>query len=80
MSRVAGRALLLSVPNEPAWRISHLLAGRDVRKLGDTPGHINHWSKRAFAQLVSSYGRVEQLEHVFPWTLAVAGVPGSAGS
>jgi SAM-dependent methyltransferase len=36
MSRVAGRALLLSVPNEPGWRISHLLAGRNVRALGNT--------------------------------------------
>jgi ubiquinone/menaquinone biosynthesis C-methylase UbiE len=74
MSRVAGRALLLSVPNEPVWRISHLLAGRNVRRLGDTPGHINHWSKRAFAELVSEYGRLEKADGVFPWTLAVAGV------
>jgi SAM-dependent methyltransferase len=74
MSRVTARALLLSVPNEPSWRISHMLAGRDVRKLGDTPGHINHWSKRAFAELVSDYGRLERVEGVFPWTLAVTGV------
>ena len=52
MSRVAGRALLLSVPNEPGWRISHMLAGKNLRALGNTPGHINHWSKRAFAERV----------------------------
>ncbi len=74
MSRVAGRALLLSVPNEPGWRISHLLAGRNVRGLGNTPGHINHWSRHAFAELVSEFGRLENVEGVFPWTLAVAGV------
>jgi ubiquinone/menaquinone biosynthesis C-methylase UbiE len=70
MSRVAGRALLLSVPNEPGWRISHLLAGRNVRALGNTPGHINHWSKRAFVRLASQLGSVKA-EPVFPWTLAV---------
>jgi ubiquinone/menaquinone biosynthesis C-methylase UbiE len=74
MSRVAGRALLLSVPSEPGWRVSHLLAGRNVRDLGNTPGHINHWSKRAFGELVSDYGAVQKIECVFPWTLAVAGV------
>jgi ubiquinone/menaquinone biosynthesis C-methylase UbiE len=74
MSRVASRALLLSVPNEPSWRISHLLAGRDIASLGNTPGHINHWSKRAFAELVSDYGRPEKTTGVFPWTLVVAGV------
>lgn len=74
MSRVADRALLLSVPNEPSWRLSHMLAGRDVRRFGDTPGHINHWSKRAFAELVSDYGRLEKVDGVFPWTLVVARV------
>jgi len=70
MKRVAGRALLLSVPNEPGWRISHLLAGRNVRSLGDTPGHINHWSKRTFVRLASECGAV-RAETVFPWTVAV---------
>jgi len=74
MARVANRALLLSVPNEPAWRISHMLAGKNVRALGNTPGHINHWSRREFGDLVSGYGRLERLERVFPWTLAVASV------
>lgn len=74
MSRVAGRALLVSVPSEPGWRISHMLAGRNLRSLGNTPGHINHWSKRAFADLVSGYGRIEHVEGAFPWTLVVARV------
>ncbi len=74
MSRVASKALLLSVPNEPSWRISHMLAGKNVGALGNTPGHINHWSKQAFSELVSGYGRIEKIEGVFPWTLAVAGV------
>jgi 2-polyprenyl-3-methyl-5-hydroxy-6-metoxy-1,4-benzoquinol methylase len=70
MRRVAGSALLLSVPNEPGWRISHLLAGRNVRNLGNSPGHINHWSKIGFLELVSRLGRA-RVESVFPWTLAV---------
>lgn len=70
MKRVASRALILSVPNEPGWRISHLLAGRNVRRLGDTPGHINHWSRRSFSDLVSEHG-ASRVEGVFPWTLAV---------
>jgi SAM-dependent methyltransferase len=80
MSRVASSALLLSVPNEPSWRISHMLAGRNLRNLGNTPGHINHWSQRAFAELVSGYGRLERIEGVFPWTLAVASVGRSRGT
>jgi ubiquinone/menaquinone biosynthesis C-methylase UbiE len=74
LSRVAGRALLLSVPNEPSWRISHMAAGKNLRALGNTPGHINHWSKRGFGDLVSNYARPEKVAGVFPWTLVVASV------
>jgi 2-polyprenyl-3-methyl-5-hydroxy-6-metoxy-1,4-benzoquinol methylase len=80
MSRLASKALLLSVPNEPSWRISHMLAGRNLLALGNSPGHLNHWSKRAFASLVSGYGHVERVEGVFPWTLAVASVGQSRGT
>jgi 2-polyprenyl-3-methyl-5-hydroxy-6-metoxy-1,4-benzoquinol methylase len=69
MARVAARTLLLSVPREPAWRIAHMLAGRDVRDLGNTPGHINHWSARAFKRFVSEHGTVTQVVRPFPWTV-----------
>jgi len=74
MSRVASRALLLSVPNEPRWRISHLLAGRDIGSLGNTPGHINHWSKRSFVSMLSRYGTVEEVRSPFPWTMVLVRV------
>jgi len=69
LARVAGRFLVLSVPREPLWRIAHVLAGRDIRALGNTPGHINHWSARRFRQLVARYGRVRRLARPFPWTI-----------
>lgn len=71
MARVAGRHLLLSVPREPAWRVAHLLAGRDVRDLGNTPGHINHWSARDFRRLAAGYGTVTHVSRPFPWTIVV---------
>ena len=79
MARVARRTLLLSVPREPLWRISHVLAGRDVRRLGDTPGHVNHWSSRTFRLLVSELGDVSRLRKPFPWTIAVVELGGSKG-
>jgi 2-polyprenyl-3-methyl-5-hydroxy-6-metoxy-1,4-benzoquinol methylase len=69
IKRVAGGAILLSVPREPLWRIAHLLAGRDVRSLGNTPGHINHWSARSFRRFVSGFGSVVRIRHPFPWTV-----------
>jgi len=75
MQRVARRTLLVSVPREPLWRASHMLAGRDLRSLGNTPGHINHWTSNAFAALVSEFAHVQTVRQPFPWTIALAQRP-----
>ena len=41
------------------------------RDLGNTPGHVNHWSKRAFVDLLSRYGTVEEARSPFPWTMVL---------
>jgi 2-polyprenyl-3-methyl-5-hydroxy-6-metoxy-1,4-benzoquinol methylase len=74
MTRVARRALVVSVPREPAWRIAHFAAGRNIRSFGNTPGHINHWSSAGLAKLVSQNGRIERILRPFPWTAAVVDV------
>jgi 2-polyprenyl-3-methyl-5-hydroxy-6-metoxy-1,4-benzoquinol methylase len=75
LARVSRQTLLVSVPREPVWRMSHLFAGRDIRRLGNTPGHINHWSSKAFARLVSRYGEIGSVQRPFPWTIVLANVP-----
>jgi hypothetical protein len=37
--------------------------------LGNTPGHLNHWSKRSFVQLLSGFGKVSEARSPFPWTM-----------
>ncbi len=75
MARVAGRHLLVSVPREPAWRALNLARGAYPRTLGDTPGHVNHWSKRALLDLVSDYGALEAVRSPLPWTMALVRMP-----
>jgi 2-polyprenyl-3-methyl-5-hydroxy-6-metoxy-1,4-benzoquinol methylase len=69
MARVASRHLLVSVPREPLWRGLNMARGAYLRELGNTPGHVNHWSKRAFVELLSRYGTVEEARSPFPWTM-----------
>jgi 2-polyprenyl-3-methyl-5-hydroxy-6-metoxy-1,4-benzoquinol methylase len=69
MARVASRHLLVSVPREPLWRGLNMARGAYLRDLGNTPGHVNHWSKRAFVSLLSRYGTVEEARSPFPWTM-----------
>jgi 2-polyprenyl-3-methyl-5-hydroxy-6-metoxy-1,4-benzoquinol methylase len=74
MARVACRHLLVSVPREPLWRGLNVARGAYVRDLGNTPGHVNHWSKRGFVSLLSRYGTVEEARSPFPWTMALVRV------
>jgi 2-polyprenyl-3-methyl-5-hydroxy-6-metoxy-1,4-benzoquinol methylase len=69
MARVASTHLLVSVPREPLWRGLNMARGAYLRSLGNTPGHLNHWSKRAFVGLLERHGTVEAARSPFPWTM-----------
>jgi SAM-dependent methyltransferase len=69
MARVAKRWLLVSVPREPLWRALNMARGAYWKDLGNTPGHLNHWSKRSFVALLSRHGEVVEARSPFPWTM-----------
>jgi 2-polyprenyl-3-methyl-5-hydroxy-6-metoxy-1,4-benzoquinol methylase len=74
MARVAKRHLLVSVPREPLWRALNMARGAYLRDLGNTPGHVNHWSKRDFARLLARHGEVVEARSPFPWTMLLVRV------
>lgn len=69
MARVATGHLLVSVPREPLWRALNVARGAYLRDLGNTPGHVNHFSKRAFIRLLAAHGDVVEARSPFPWTM-----------
>ncbi|HEX3511809.1 MAG TPA: class I SAM-dependent methyltransferase [Solirubrobacteraceae bacterium] len=69
MARCAKRHLLVSVPREPLWRMLNMARGAYLRDLGNTPGHLNHWSRRSFVELLSRHGEVAEVRSPFPWTM-----------
>ena len=75
MARVGRRHLVLSVPHEPIFRGCNLAAGRYVRDLGNTPGHLNHWTRRGFVRFVSQVAQVRAVTSPFPWTTIWATLP-----
>jgi len=74
MARVAARHLLVSVPREPLWRALNVARGAYVHDLGNTPGHVNHWSKRDFIRLAERHGEVAEACSPFPWTMLLVRV------
>lgn len=71
LQRVVGQYLILSVPREPIWRVLNLVRGKYITDFGNTPGHIQHWSKRGFLSLVSKYFEVVEVKSPFPWTMVL---------
>jgi 2-polyprenyl-3-methyl-5-hydroxy-6-metoxy-1,4-benzoquinol methylase len=71
MARVAKRHLLVSVPREPMWRGLNMARGAYLRDWGNTPGHLNHWSKRGFVAFLSTVGEPVEVRSPFPWTMVL---------
>jgi 2-polyprenyl-3-methyl-5-hydroxy-6-metoxy-1,4-benzoquinol methylase len=69
LQRIVPRHLIVSVPNEPLWSILNLIRGKYVTDWGNTPGHIQSWSKSAFIHLISSYFDIISVKSPLPWTM-----------
>ena len=74
MVRVAHGHVLASVPREPVWRALNVARGAYLRQLGNTPGHLNHWSRDGFVRLLERHGEVVAVRTPFPWTMALVRV------
>jgi 2-polyprenyl-3-methyl-5-hydroxy-6-metoxy-1,4-benzoquinol methylase len=74
MARVASSYLLVSVPREPLWRMLNVARGAYLKELGNTPGHLNHWSRRSFVGMLSRHGEVIETRSPFPWTMLLVRV------
>jgi 2-polyprenyl-3-methyl-5-hydroxy-6-metoxy-1,4-benzoquinol methylase len=63
--------LLVSVPREPIWRVLNLARLRYVSELGNTPGHLGHWSRNNFLAFLRSRVEVVEARSPLPWTIAL---------
>ncbi len=74
LDTVAGLArpwAIISVPREPLWRALNVARGRYVGELGNTPGHLNHWSRGGFVRFLQRRLEVVELHSPLPWTMAL---------
>lgn len=70
--RVSRKYLLVSVPNEPWWRIGNMLRLKYMRDFGNTPEHINHWTIPGFRSLISERFRIVSMRLPMLWTFILA--------
>ena len=63
--------LIASVPREPLWRALNLVRLSYVGDLGNTPGHLSHWSKGGFERFLGERFDVVEMRSPLPWTIAL---------
>ena len=69
LARVCSGTFVASVPFEPIWRAGNIVRRRYVRHLGNSPGHVNHWTRWGFQHFVESKFHVQQTRSPLPWTV-----------
>lgn len=74
--RARPRFLFVSVPREPIWRVLNVLRGRYLGALGNTPGHVQHWSRGAFLRMLRKHVQVIDVRSPLPWTQALCATGG----
>ena len=73
LKELKARFYVFSVPREPLWRFLNMMRFKYLKYLGNTPGHINHWSSRQFSGLLSKNGfSIIKIKKPLPWTMCLA--------
>lgn len=76
LAKAANPHVLLSVPREPLWRVLNIARLRYLGDFGNTPGHVQHWTRNQFLQLVDRHFELVLLELPLPWTMVLGRVRG----
>lgn len=67
--RVARKSVVISVPNEPLWRILNMARFKYLKDFGNTPGHLNHFSKKSLTTELEKFGMIKKIFTPIPWIM-----------
>lgn len=71
LDSLANPYLIVSVPREPLWSILNMARGKYLARFGNTPGHCQRWSKKAFMRLLASCVEIVEVKTPVPWTMVL---------
>ncbi|UCG44094.1 MAG: class I SAM-dependent methyltransferase [candidate division WOR-3 bacterium] len=78
LARVSRRHIVVSVPNEPVFRLTNLARGRYLRRWGDHPEHCQHWNRASLTEFLAGATDVASVRSSYPWLIAVCRKSASA--
>jgi len=71
IERVTSRYALISVPNEPFFRLANFLRGKNLSAWGNDAGHLHNWTVTDFRRLLETAFDIAETHFPFPWSLAL---------
>ena len=69
--RLSKKFILITVPNEPFFRIGNLLALKYAKRLGNTPGHLHNWSKNQLYKILTKLNFTFKIKTSTFWNIAI---------
>ena len=70
-SREDGTLLTKGECKWPLWRACNMARGKYLADWGNTPGHLQHWSRGAFLAFLGERFEVVTTRAPLPWTVAL---------
>ena len=71
LKALSPKFVIFSVPSEPLWRILNFTRGKYLSAWGNSPGHIQHWSRIEFINLLRPFFTIEEVRTPLPWTMVL---------
>jgi SAM-dependent methyltransferase len=75
LARVTSDRCVVSVPWEPWFRLGNLGRGKNVRRLGNDPEHVQWYTPRRLRRALDAGFRDVRVVRAFPWIIAEARRP-----
>lgn len=67
LNKINTKALVISVPNEPFFRLSNLLRLKYIHRWGNTPGHVNNFTITKFKRIIRTHFNNDSIEFYNSW-------------
>jgi hypothetical protein len=79
LARITGGRCVVSVPWEPWFRLGNLGRGKNVRRVGNDPEHVQQFTPGRLRGLLEPHFAEVRVVRCFPWLVGVAQSPRSTG-
>ena len=75
MARICRGRLVVSVPWEPWFRLGNLGRGKNVKRLGNDPEHVQAFTPKRLERALRAHFAEVRVVRAFPWLIAEASKP-----